>query len=97
MSEPLVRFFDGMEKLSGHCAEALVWANEIHIDSKYRESYKLPEMLRHERRHFDFLNREKGAGRLVRLKWILINNFWDTFDSYRLILKWGIHDLKNRG
>jgi hypothetical protein len=89
-----VKFYDNLELMSGgSLAESLVWVPEIHVDSKYRNSYKLPELLTHEQKHYDILVKLLNEKRwYIQFLISLYNNFWDFFSCNYMNLKWSFHD-----
>jgi hypothetical protein len=94
-NDPVIRWFDNLEKLTGCFGMALIWCNEIHMDSHYKTSEMLPDLLAHERKHFYFFGKIATATHsITRLKWQFINNWWDAYDRTRLIIKRDIKRLK---
>jgi hypothetical protein len=89
-----VKFFDDMESMTGSLAECIVYIPEIHVDSKYRESKRLPEMLQHERHHYELLVKLIEEKNGVRGFFIgRYNNLWDFCSTLRLSLKWFLHGI----
>ena len=84
------KFYDGLETMTGGAiAESLVWVPEIHVDSKYRDSDKLPEILKHERKHYVILAKILTEKRWY-VRWLIgrYNNLWDFCSVNYLCLKW---------
>jgi len=86
--EPRIVFVENLEATMNSQAESLVWLHEIHIDQKYREDWRLPDMMKHERHHHYLLWKGAENKGLKRQGYFLFNNLWDFYDCLRLQLKW---------
>jgi hypothetical protein len=85
--EPTIRFFKDLElKTCGTAGIAIAYANEIHIDEKYRNRPKLlARLIEHEKRHFYYSNQITPQTSIWRKYWIILNNnIWDYFDCIKM-------------
>lgn len=75
-----------MEKLIGARAMALPYANEIHVDSKYKNTDFSDELIQHEMKHIQRLNQiNHGKKRYIVF---LKDTLWDMYDCMRLDAKY---------
>ena len=85
-----VRF---VENLSYTCEGlCLYWVKEIHIDKAHEGKPEAEDLIRHEKRHYQFFLRmleSQGGfkGMCKQLFWLFANNIWDTLDCFRLALR----------
>lgn len=80
--QPIVRYFEGMERLSGSSGLALAYANEIHIDLKHEGTRLGKEILKHEKKHIKRYNEiKKGKNRMLVF---LLDRLWDFYDTARI-------------
>jgi len=77
MSKPvIIRFFEGLENYSliAKKGKALLWANEIHLDSGLKnDPVELEKTIEHELRHFSL--KEQNNSMLL----FLLKSFWMDF------------------
>lgn len=86
-AEPKIKYYDDMENLMGLKGSALVYLNEIHIDSKFRGTEEGEQIIIHEKKHIERLRRiDEGKNRTLLF---FKDSLWDFLDCIRLDLKYG--------
>ncbi len=87
--EPAILWFEDMEKMTrGIKGISLVWANEIHIDAKYKGTPQGEDLIKHELKHHEILWKPRDEKPLKRSLRGIYNNIWDWLDLKRLHAKW---------
>ena len=82
----VVRFVDDLSLAAeGMC---LYWIKEIHIDKQHEGKPWVEDIIRHERKHYYFIDKALHGHPWVSTFWIILNNIWDFFDVLRICIKY---------
>ena len=88
-NKPKIRFIDNLWIVCD--AICLYWINEIHIDSSYKDSPLLKDIIKHEMKHYKLLREATKALREKRILkafvLIMYNDIFDIIDGLKIVLK----------
>jgi len=69
-------------------AICLFWLNEIHIDEKWKNHPILPDIIRHEKKHYEFYQKIiNSKTKTSKIYWFILNIIFEIYDHIRLDLK----------
>jgi len=69
-------------------AICLFWIDEIHIDEKWKNHPILPDIIRHEKKHYEFYQKMiNSKSKLSKIYWFIRNEVFEIYDRIRLDLK----------
>jgi len=66
----------------------LFWIDEIHIDEKWKDHQILPDIIKHEKKHYEFYQKMiNSKTKISKIYWYIRNELFDIYDCIRLDLK----------
>jgi len=81
-----VRFVKNLKFCAG--AMCLYWIDEIHADESFKDSPALDDIIRHEMKHYEIVQKIFSSKSWKKPLLFFYNNLWDTFSCCKIHFKY---------
>jgi hypothetical protein len=80
-----IRFVKGLKHFG--LATCVYWIDEIHVDESLRNSPALNDIIRHELKHYEIIQKAIASKPFKRRLLLLYNDVWDAFSRAKIGFK----------